>query len=388
LAENKNQHIVPICYLSNFIDNHTLRKNINHTPGVWINNSTMNIPWYEKAVVNKKEFTESYFYNLKTDLDPKKKPVIEALLSTVERQYNSAILKLNNGNPFSTDDMLGIVVFIIFQLFRTKRKINGLQKTWNSIASTMDLFEGSERNKGEVEELAKKMLLRLVHFKTCEPIYENGVILFNLTEIPFLTSDNPVVHKFVNREDISNILNHNQILHYPNSHEETPFFFMPLTPCLAYVSHQGLSNRKQKDYKSVDRQEIINLNNMTIGNPDEKIYSSMKDPIQNCELLAIDINKKPQKIIAVIFTANQRLTFELKEYSKSMQSVTLILPEFGDISILKIKQKIISVEVYDPNIQTPIGSATGMRGCFVKIIDIENNTIIIEQNFLLRKPST
>ncbi len=230
----------------------------------------MDIPWYEKGVGSKKEFTESRFYNIKTDSGSKKKPEIEALLSKVERQYSSAILKLNNGNPFTTDDMFCVVVFIIFQLFRTKRAISGFQKTWDSIASYMDLFEGGERNKEEAEELAKVMLLRLVHIKACEPIYENGVILFNLTEIPFLTSDNPVVHKFINREDISNILNHNQILHYVNSHEETPFFFMPLTPCLAYISHKGVSNRKQKDYKCVDSQEIINLNNMTIENADKK----------------------------------------------------------------------------------------------------------------------
>ncbi len=114
----------------------------------------------------------------------------------------------------------------------------------------------------------------------------------------------------------------------------------------------------------------------------------MKDPIQNGEALAIDINKKSQVMVAVIFTANHRLTFELKEYSKSMQLLTLIVPEFVDMDMLQIRQKIVSVEVYDPDIQSPIGFATVMRGCFVKLIDIEKNTIVIEQDFLLCKLST
>lgn len=358
MAEKKEQHIVPRCYLKHFVDQSVSSDNEHFTPGVFVNAKEIDNNWKMRGV-NHRTFTSTRFYNLAAD--DNRKPIIEDYLSSIELKYDKAVTMLLATQP--SEILPAFTNFIVHQIFRTKSMVNNIQSTFDKVASYADLFEGSNQNWNKFSEISKKMILNCGNNDATISIYKNAIIILNSTDIPFITSDRPVVQRCFNKYDVEDIFRKESANNYNASHFETPFIYMPVTPWLGYISHRSLRSNA-KAIECSDLKVLTRLNDMMVKSADKNIYSINSNPI-NCHVPpSIEPNEIPNFWHAKIFTENHRLIYELNEHYHDKNSLVLSLKNTFKNNKLVIGQDIISVEVINPNNSGGIPESK-MSECFL-----------------------
>ena len=372
MANKKDQHIVPKCYLRQFIDSSQTKEGKEQfEAGLFVNTSALDGPWRMRGL-DHRTFTETRFYNLKSD--DLEKPVIEDYMSVVESYYAKSIEKLRN-YEFSSEIFSIITVFVIIQFFRSKRFLQNDQKSWDNISEIADMLEGGERNRILFGEVSKQTILHLANLSILKEIHRSAVIIINTSKIPFLTSDSPVIKRAYNRNDVTRIFYPLDQVTYSNEHIETPFYFMPLTPWLAYLSHNSFEN-KTKGFVCQYKYVISQLNDMTLLNADKHIYSFIKDPVTSLPPQKNQVGNSNYFKVK-IFTDSKRVTLEVKDYQRDHD---LLILDFIDVCAELVEgQQIVSVEVFDPNV-SEIVPVTLKRGCGIKSINRLSNQIVFESN--------
>ncbi len=373
MANKKDQHIVPRCYLKQFVDSSIEGDNSQFEAGVFVNSSALDGPWKMKGV-NNGIFTKTRFYNLKSD-DPDK-PLVEDYLGKLESSYTSAITRLLN-NEFSNEILSIFTLFAMIQFLRTERTLKAHQESWDRVASYADMFEGGERNRRLYGEISKKQLLHLAEPKTLNPIHEKSGIIINSTQIPFLTSDMPVVRKSYNLEDISDVFRPLQQSRYDNDHLESIFYFMPLTPWLAYISHNSFGG-EQKGFECPHEDVISKLNDMMLLNACEYIYSFMDNPVTSLPA-ETELSSNTNSFLVKVFTQSRRITFESESYEHDPFLLTLDAVNCDFFDEFYEGQQIFLVEVFDLDFSSVIGVAC-TRNCKVKAIDKLSKKVAFETN--------
>lgn len=370
MAKKRDQHIVPRCYLKQFVDNSSAVNNKKYEAGVYVNTSALDRAWRMKGL-NNNIFTKTRFYNLKSD-DPDK-PLVEEHLAKLESLYSKGITKLLNGE-FSNEILSIFTLFVVTQLLRTEKVIKAQQKSWDRIALYADMFEGGNSNRNIYDEISKQQILYLAKPETLNPIHRKSGIIINRTQIPFLTSDKPVINEFFNQEDISRIFHPLQQIKYIDDHLESLFYFMPLTPWLAYVSHSSFEG-ETKGFECSHASVISQLNDMMLLNASEYIYSFMDNPVTS---LPAKIKQEDNlNFLAKIFTGSGRLILTVKSYHLDNSQLTLTSEDVCVNDELFEKQKVHSVEVFDTNFSNIIG-VVGSKDCTVKALDKQSGTIVFE----------
>jgi len=198
MPEKKHQHLVPACYLKNFIAAvpGKQKENPNFTSGIYVNDKTLSTGWKLRSVKHK-SLTKPYFYNLPED-DPKK-PIIENYLSKIEGIYSQIFCEIKNGT-ITSENMSFMSYFVTLQFMRVDAFIEVSQGAWDQIAEWMDAFDGQEIHKLILKDITKRQLINsdLRHL-----IHPHSTIIYNATRFPFVTSDNPVVRREINIIDAS-----------------------------------------------------------------------------------------------------------------------------------------------------------------------------------------
>ena len=371
MAKKRNQHIVPRCYLKHFVDRSSPKHEKKYESGVYVNTPALDRAWKMKGLSNN-IFSKTRFYNLKSD-DPDR-PLVEEHLAKLESFYSKAMTNLLNGD-FSNEIFSIFTLFVVTQFLRTEQVLNAYQNSWDKAALYADMFEGSgKRNQTIYGEISKKQILHLAKPEFLNPIHRKSGIILNSTQIPFLTSDKPVIREFFNRDDIARIFHPLQQIKYIDDHLESLFYFMPLTPWLAYVSHssfEGETSGFECSHKSV----ISQLNDMMLLNASEYIYSFMDNPVTS---LPAKIKQEGNlNFIAKIFTGSRRLILTVKSYHLDNSQLTLTSEDVCVNDELFEKQKVHSVEVFDTNFSNIIG-VVGSKDCTVKALDKLSGTIVFE----------
>lgn len=150
---------------------------------------------------------------------------------------------------------------------------------------------------------------------------------------------------------------------------------MPLTPWLAYVSHNAFEAAIMG--LECDHNNIIGrLNDLMLLNADEHIYSFMNSPV-SCLPVSDNMSSESSYLITKIFTTSRRLVFKIKSYHHDGE--LLILDLLNDCVELAQGDQLVSVEVFDPTFRSNIG-VTGRRDCEVKNIDNLNKKIVISSH--------
>ena len=118
MPEKKKQHLVPACYLKNFIAPLSKeQKSIgNFKAGLYVNDKTLSSGWKLRSVRHT-TFTESYFYNLPED-DPRN-PAIENYLSIIEGEYSKVFKEVIKGN-LTNETMSFLSYFVSLQYMRVE----------------------------------------------------------------------------------------------------------------------------------------------------------------------------------------------------------------------------------------------------------------------------
>ncbi|HAS8376189.1 TPA: hypothetical protein I7762_21660, partial [Vibrio vulnificus] len=108
-----------------------------------------------------------------------------------------------------------------------------MQGTWDDIAKYCDEITGENNYKKLLADVVKRQIPTI---DLGDIAHQNARVIYNHTKFKFVTSDNPVIRKDVNKNDLSCIFPKELIRRdVPESYESVLFFF-PLTPSIAYIS--------------------------------------------------------------------------------------------------------------------------------------------------------
>ncbi|PCJ41094.1 MAG: hypothetical protein COA71_08585 [SAR86 cluster bacterium] len=370
MPEKKNQHLVPACYLRNFeADVSRMReKNPKFTGGIYVNNNKLTDKWKLKSVTHS-TFTKPYFYNLPED-NPKK-PVIEDYLSIVEGDYVKYSNQIINGD-IDNENLSFMSYFVTLQFMRVESFIDENQHAWDKIAKWMDDFEGKENHKDVFKDIVKRGLISqdLGHV-----IHPHAVIIYNETNFPFITSDNPVVRRQINITDAIQLFPGIHLQKNDNESVEYPLLFMPISPTVAYVSCELIKPLGHCHYSMNDLSHMFFLNYYSIVNSYYKVFSSVIEPMK-CERELAEYLANANQTLIKIYTKSKRFIIHGSIEENENCIITLKINDKQQIENIKNGEDIQLVEVIRNG-----RSIRGMRDCKVTAIDYDKGLITIEANF-------
>lgn len=372
MPEKKNQHLVPACYLKNFIADVSDEKkeNPNFISGIYVNDRTLTAGWKLRSVRHK-SLTKPYFYNLPED--DSKQPVIESYLSKVENVYPQVFDKIRKGNT-SNEDISFMSYFVTLQLMRVEAFVEMFQGAWDRIAEWMDTFEGKDNYQTASKDVAKRLLVStdLGHM-----IHPHATVIYNSTKFPFVTSDNPVVRRQVNITDASRVIPKRYLLEMEDESTEVAFFFFPLSPNIAYMSCEMLKGQENLHFSDTDLENIFYLNYFSIVNSYSKVFSSVREPIKGEGQLSKILSSESGPIIK-IYTQYKRIVSVGSIQSDTDSVVTLKVEDLGCIKQIKEGEQVKLMEVLEDGV-----SIRGMRECKASSVNYTNGEVVIESNIKL-----
>lgn len=349
MAEYKNQHIVPKVYLEYFSNKKIF--NDNEVNNIYVSEKKSIYESIEKNI-KKSFFTKPHFYNFD---EQKKEPIIEKNLSKIENDYKKNLKSLINHN-ISLSDILYISNFTLLQLQRVDSHIDNFQNSFNKIADIYDGFATDTNMKEEVENIALKMLLdyKIDNMYKSNIVYEQGIhFIVNNTDIPFITSDKPVVHNINHIDQIKSIFNDTNIKYDDNylPSDKSVFFFLPLNKNFALIATKFLICQNNLiQYITIDNKgdAIIRLNLMSYQNANKYIYSSLENPFKGFEEIIKSINHQYQDIgyWCQIYTDKNRYILEIKKYEHGLNNILLYLKNDKNIKSIMKDRKLKEISIY------------------------------------------
>lgn len=371
MPEKKKQHLVPACYLKNFIADtpEQLKNNPNYESGIYINNNTLTSGWKLRSIRHT-SLTKPYFYNLPED-NPEQ-PVVENFLSKVEGEFSKYFKEVNEG-IITNENMSFFSYFVTLQYMRVDAFIDMFQGAWNKIAGFMDNFDGGDKYKAALQDITKRQLPSLDLGSVLHP---HSTIIYNPTNFRFLTSDNPVVRRQINISDAAEIMPSRTLIEFENESVEFAFFFFPLSPRIAYVSCELMRpDTNPVIFSNDDLSNVFFLNYYSIVNSHQKVFSSVVEPMKAESQLSKLLMQKSKTIIK-IYTQTKRLVSFGSIENNAEFIVLLKIEDIEQVGFINKEDRITLVEVIENG-----ESIRGMRNCKVSFIDYVNGIVTIVSDF-------
>lgn len=335
MSKYKNQHLVPQSYLQGFSNKKIYNNKEEHS--IYISEINSIFTSKERGVKHK-SFTKSYFYNFDKE---KKEPIIEKNLSKIENEYKRILRNLITSN-ITLEDVLYISNYTLLQYQRTEDFIDNLQGRMDEIARMKESFDKDTKAKEEVENIALKMLkdFNIENMYKSNIIYEQGIhFIVNMTDIPFITSDKPVVHSINHIDQVKSIFNDSNIKYNDKylPSDKSVFLFFQLSENFALVSTKLLiSQSNAVQYITINNKSdtVLRLNFMSYQNANKEIYSSMENPFKGFEKIikSIDNQYKDIGYWAHIYTDKNRYVLEVEKYEHGLNNMILYLKNDKNIN--------------------------------------------------------
>lgn len=297
MASNKNQHFVPRCYLKEFT-----HASENKAINVYNIDRGLCIP----LAPVKNQCSRDYFYG--------KDEQLEIAIQTVEGAYGSVIRDIIS-TPRILNERHKIVLkrFWLLQHLRTESAARQSVEMSNGMTEVAGI-KGEEFNLGIKEAVITAMKLYANNMKVIDDL--KICLIFNKTEIPFVTSDNPAV--LTNRWHLNDSRTKFKSFGLTTSGN---LLLLPLTPkiiCVAYDSDvysftlkNGWANIfRADDVKAFNQHQFLNCSaNIYFKNMehDSFVRDSFRDamgnrPHQRCRInyAVLDFNKDGYSYYKVI----------------------------------------------------------------------------------------
>lgn len=346
------------------------KSNPNYSSGIYVNDNNLTSGWKLRSVTHK-SLTRPYFYNLPED-DPKD-PLIEKFLSVIEGSYKKYSEEIINGT-INNESMSFLSYFVTLQFMRVESFLESIQSGFDKVGEWMDHFSGGNVHSTAMRDVAKKQLpeIDLGHI-----LHPHATVIYNNTNFPFITSDNPVVRRQINIVDARKIIPARYLKIENNESKEFSLFFMPLSPAVAYISCEMINCKGNLICSGDDLENIFYLNYYSIVNSYKKVYSSVIEPIKGEKQLSGFLSSKNGTIVK-IYTQSKRVICEGTMENNDNYSVSLKLADLEQASLIKNNEQISLVEVIEDGV-----SIRGMRDCKVSSVSYANGWVTIESNVKL-----
>ena len=385
----KQQHLIPQCYLKSFVDSEpppNVPDNKYH-PSVWLLDKSLKNSPNRKAPKN--ILWKSYFYNLKQD--DLEQPYVEDFLSKVEGRYSQLLDIVDNQGHLGEEDQFILALFIDTLYRRTENQLNywgeTIEKLENIYRQVDRSINGNEKYSDEYfadsSEIPKKMIVDASGTIANLVLKIGFNLLKNESEIPFFTSDTPVLYNFI---QIDELLNQNipGDWTYPGigKNEKEFFCFCPLTPKVAFISSPFIKSVTfNPKYLIVKEPTLpIRLNLLTKESSKEEIVSSIKKPFRSYQTQILDtitiskaLQAAPKKSLR-IYTHRNRYDIPVLDYERINDHPLQPIIKFWTKDLESLKEmandnKVTLVEFFDKGKKTG-----GTRNLIFESISIHPDT--------------
>ncbi|MDX1485794.1 MAG: DUF4238 domain-containing protein [Alphaproteobacteria bacterium] len=256
MADNKNQHYVPRCYLKPFSLNRE---------GKAINLYNISNDRLIQNASVRGQCSKDYFYG--EDL------AYERNLQKVEGRYSAIVRKVGDASANLTeDDMSFLRDFSYLQFSRTETAIIRTRLAMMKMEAAA--FEGSEHLMPD-PDYGDRRLMRQAMRRFEETVHHlddlKTCLIHNLTQIPFVTSDDPAV--LTNRLYAQRVGRRYGGAGITNA---GVMMFLPLTPSFAAVTYDGdvytAAGKKGSTVDATRGSDILGINELQYLKSSENIY--------------------------------------------------------------------------------------------------------------------
>jgi Protein of unknown function (DUF4238) len=288
MAEKKKQHYVPRFYLKYFS---------NGSNGTHIGIFHKKDKRYIKAGELKNQAYETYYYGKDGELENK--------FSEIEALASKIIDKINNTNilpPKSSNDYKNLYLFAFIQLFRTKQAANEMQQMLNTFK------QGFSKDSPEFEELFNKYEFTLKEptasiLESVLPSLSLGFdleckLIINTTNIPFISSDHPVVryNRFLERKNFQagrlGIANKGLQVFYPISPKLLILYYDKRVYKIGFKKRNVINIANSMDVFKMNLLQFLNSNELVFFND-----AAREDYINSLNVKSLSLNSIDRNVI-------------------------------------------------------------------------------------------
>lgn len=260
----KDQHFVPRCYLSEFVDPNTPE---DREPYIWVFDKDGREK-RNKAPTN--VFTEKYLYTI--EFQGKKDFTIEDNLSKIEAKFSRVMKTIKKKEPLSEQEHAYLCIFIAAQLQRTlrfKRNQEGFIQQLIDHGKQMALAHGSNADAfvNEWEEYKKDV--HKLQLMEGLPFLANTLKRMN---IAFLCSPDIVRHPYITSDDPCVLFNPDlqwQRFLSPGFGQKNVQLTLPLSPEITVM----FTWARYHGYGLLTGSQVEDLNRMTRAHCDNEFVS-------------------------------------------------------------------------------------------------------------------
>jgi len=333
MAQKKKQHIVPRTYLKAFVDPvrpDGMPEDVAFEPSVWVIEKSLKSEPKRKAPNN--ILWKSYFYNL--DDDDNASPVIEEFLSKIEGKYSQVLRKISAKEVLTREELFYIALFIDTLFRRTPLSLEHWQSQINKVEdlyrSVDQAYNNSQRISEEFwkgsHEIAKKGIISSAGILSSLILQTGLVFVLNLSELSFLSSDNPVTYQFGHIDDLyRNSIPKDWTYGNIGNNEQNFFCYCALTPTIALMSSPFIQLPNESPYTWVETNDpnlTFSMNILTHRKADSMLISHQPKPYGIHQDFAIQFLERiqntqpPEGIQFLIYTNNARYYLNIDVYER------------------------------------------------------------------------
>lgn len=343
----KSSHIIPRVYIKNFTFDDI--KHPQNKESVLVAYKGNFNKWIQKGFGKKSIFTQNGIYDF--SVIPEEKQTVEIKLGEFEGRIGKIIPKLEKNISLTVDEYLDLSVFIFSLMNRTREKMEGINSFLKQIHDCFegfDLYENKEYTKDffyGYEDFAKLWILKTKKLiNKSNLLNESFYFLYNNTDTPFITSDNPVISEFISRNEIEGIFSLPVI---DNVKIDRKCFLLPLTPKISVLYCDFLDKAKlpQNIITLLDSNIVFKMNMLQLRNCSEFIFSHIDNSNIDYAKAYEDwcnINNTDKLIF---------ITEQNKYFIKGMiikQDIFSAIIQIDDIAMYEsINEKIIQIQDYN-----------------------------------------
>lgn len=273
----KHSHIIPHFYLKNFIfDDIVHPQNKESVLVAYKDNFNK---WKQKGIGQKSIFTSNGIYDFLSISESEQ--TVEKYLGVIETKMGIALQKLGNHSIISLEDYICLARFIISLLNRVPTQMKRLQSLIDRIRESFEEFDTLDdkefmksyfygyEDASKIRILGTDKIINDSKF-----LQDSFYFLYNETNIPFITSDNPVVIEDMSKHEIEGILT------FPVNDEwkiDRKCIILPLTPSITVFYCDYLDKiQVNSQYISVlDENIVFKLNILQLRNCEKLVISNM-----------------------------------------------------------------------------------------------------------------
>ena len=307
MVQKKRQHIVPRTYLKAFTDPvrpDGIPRHVPFDPFVWVIEKSLKSEPKPKAPNN--VLWKPYFYNLDEDEDTS--PVIEEFLSKIEGKYPQILKKISSREALTEEELFYIALFIDTLFRRTLPSLKHWQSQINKVEELYRHVDQAHNQSQEISdqfwkgshEIAKKQIISSAGALSSLVLEAGLVFIFNLSELSFLSSDNPVAHEFGHIDDLYRVsIPKDWTYENVGTNEQGFFCYCPLTPTIAVMSSPFLQLPDEAPYawaETNDPNFSFSMNILTHRKADSILISHQSKPYGVYQNLAIQFLERLQNI--------------------------------------------------------------------------------------------